>query len=171
MRVNSIDNNQTNFQAKLQLSKSLKTPRWNNIAKEFESQTTNAPDFLVRLTKEGRCNGMLISICKENDKNFFLLNHALKLSGTDKLMNLDDSSIIQKLMKLLNIAKENDKLLNNLPKDIQNLEQEYGVKFTHEEASFISSNIKCKAWRKLESIIKEDDILSKYISFAYPCKK
>lgn len=39
MKINPINNNQTNFGAKMQVSGALNKARWSNIAKEFEAKT------------------------------------------------------------------------------------------------------------------------------------
>ena len=164
MKVNPINNNQTSFGAKMQVSGALNKARWSNIAKEFEAKTSSVPDYKVEL-KEALNAGLMVSVLKEGDKKINLLEHVFSLGGTDKLLDLSDNSITQKIMKLLDIAKYNYKVITEIPNDIQKLENEYGIKIDDRTRCSLETTIRWEANDKIRAAINDDPILSDYISF------
>ena len=98
-------------------------------------------------------------------KNFNLLEHVFSLGGTDKLLALSDNSITQKIMKLLDIAKYNYKVMTEIPNDIQKLENEYGIKIKDQTRCSLETTIRWEANDKIRAAVEDDPILSDYTSF------
>lgn len=104
--INNRYDGKTNFTARLDLSNiKLNKRKWNSVAQMFEAKTQkDAYTFQIS------DNSKRIDIYALSDVNNDI-EHSCLLSndGTQKLMELPEEKITQKLIKLLNVFKHQDK--------------------------------------------------------------
>lgn len=94
-------NNSVNFGAKLNVME-LKSPRWKNIAKEFESKTPKEAYSMDLYKSEGKVNFYTVN----DEDNFFTNQIELSDNGTKQFLKLSDDNIVKKLINILGIAKK-----------------------------------------------------------------
>jgi len=167
MRISQIQKNQnTNFKAKLKLEGSYnESPRWQTIAKDFETKTAKKfPEYNVKL-QELPENKMKICLDKNPDVDrFYLHEHTLSEDATKELVDLPNNKIINKLTKLLNLCKGWDKLTSELPDDIEKLGKKYGLALDSDFCDKVTESFEEVLLNDNYVEIYCDDILSDYIA-------
>lgn len=165
MKINN-NNNNVNFQAKMFLmNRTLEnSARWQKIAEKFEAKTAkNYPEYEMELFKFAKSGRFSITIDRGSSDDLCPRKYALAPSALEKLMQLSDNKIIQKLTKLLDIVKKRDKMMDQLPDDIAKLEKKYGIQLDQNSYDRVSNTIQDKVNSANYLEIAKDDILSGFV--------
>lgn len=115
-----MDNN-INFTAKLDLSNIKHNKRvWNSVGRIFEEKTRKIPYEFELNDNNGAIDIYAISQSKSRE-----FEHGCELSkeGTENLLNRSPNRIAGKLIKLLNIFKNDDKTTNTILECLEKLEK------------------------------------------------
>lgn len=164
---NSINNSPINFQAKMILFDDLENKvRLKKIAKEFEAKTAKKyPQYEVQLGRPGyppKRDNLEIAIDRGISDYLIARVHILKKDATEKLMELSDNEIIQKLIKLLGLVKKHDNLMDNINKDVVKIESKYGVELDGKLFDEIYDAVGYKVNSEILEKISKDSIFSDY---------
>ena len=123
------NNNNINFQARLDVSKVTKNKKmWNEVAEMFETKTAKKPYTLHVDDSDGE-------ICFDtfNSSKFYDHEHQciLPKDGAEKFMAMTPEKKVNKLVKLLNIFRRQDKTNDGAIKLLRQLEKDdkYGTLF------------------------------------------
>lgn len=117
MKTNNI--NSVNFEARLLIEKPIKNVnRWNKIAKNFATKTSDFADYDCFIL-ENKLENLTLGIKDFNKDRIFDEIHPYKLilslKGTESLLNLSDDEIIDKFKFLLSLIKKNKEVLKTEP--------------------------------------------------------
>lgn len=159
LTVTPQNNSNVNFTSKLILAKNIvNKPRWEKIADEF-SKATKGTDYEFEVAYNGKVLDIESSVYDPKRKDVY--EHGIEFYdyATERLMNLKDSSIVKKLVKLQNIYKQIDKIYVDMVKCMEKLgkSDKYNTLDNHYDDIFWAMLRKKSA--DLKTALENDSIL------------
>ncbi len=123
------NNNNVNFQARLDVSQITKNKKmWNEVAEMFEAKTSKKPYTFYIDESNGQLFIDTFNVTKLDDHEHQCI---LSREGTEKFMAMTPEKKVSKLVKLLNIFRHQDKTNDGTYKLLKQLEKndKYGTLF------------------------------------------